>query len=93
MGIKEDVIEMQKELQDVKQESFTFEILKDYKKQNKRLFAFGLTISIILSIMLSLSIGYIVYLLNDIEVITTEEIIDIEEVETIDNSDIQIGDR
>ena len=36
------------------------------------------------------TIGYLVYVLNDIEY--TEETIDIQEVETIDDSTIKIGD-
>lgn len=68
-------------------DSLVMELLSDYKKANKRLFI----IVIILSIMLSLTIGYLVYTLNDIGTIetTTQEISD---VDSIDNSNIANGD-
>lgn len=72
MSMKDDVLDMKKELQEVKQQSFAMEILQDYKKQNKRLFI----IWIITFIALIGMVGYTVYLLNDIgtieETITQE---------------------
>lgn len=87
MSIKEEVIEMKKELEEVRNESFAMELLKDLKKANKRMFI----IWICTFFGLLLSVGYIVYLLNDIGTIT--ENIDVQDVESVDNSDIQIGDR
>lgn len=84
--MREDIMAVKKELEEVKHESFALEILKDYKKQNKRLF---FTLMTVLA-MWFLTIGYLVYILNDIE--STEEIIDIQEVESIDGSTIKIGD-
>ena len=66
--------------------SFASEILSDYKKANKRMFV----IIIITLIMWFTTIGYLVYLLNDIEVVN--DTIEIEDVESIDNSHIKIGD-
>lgn len=74
MSIKDDVIEMRKELEEVRNESFAMEILSDYKKSNKRMF---ISLIIILC-MWFVTIGYLVYILNDIEY--TEETIDIQEV-------------
>lgn len=73
MGLKEDLIDMKKELEDIKQESFAMELLKDYRKQNKRQF---ITILVILT-MWFLTIGYLVYLLNDIG--TIEETTNVEQ--------------
>lgn len=71
MGIREDLMKAKKELEEVKQESFAFQILNDYKKQNKRQFIMILTI---LGMWFA-TIGYLVYVLNDIQVVeTTEEI-------------------
>lgn len=84
--MKDEVLELKHELEEVKQESFALEILKDYKKSNKRLF---ITLVIVL-FMWFLTIGYLIYILNDIGY--EEEIIDIQDVEQIENSDIQIGD-
>lgn len=87
MSMKDEVLELKKELEEVRGQSFASEILSDYKKANKRQFA---TIIIILCMWFA-TIGYLVYILNDIEYI--EETIDIQEVEQIDNSNIQIGDK
>lgn len=62
--------------------SFAMEILEDYKKANKRMFVIILTI---LAMWLA-TIGYLVYLLNDIGVeeiteTTTQEISDIDNID------------
>lgn len=87
MGLKEEVIEMQKELEEVKSENFAMELLGDLKKANKRMFIIWLVTFISFLTLL----GYTIWLLNDIEY--TEETIEIQDVENVENSDIQIGDR
>lgn len=67
MGLKEEVDEIKKEVKEVRQETFASEILKDYKKQNKRLFI----ITIVILVMWFITIGYLVYVLNDIGTIET----------------------
>ena len=89
MNIKEEVEEMKKEVHEMQEHSFAFELLKDQKKQNKRMFI----IIIILITMLALAMTYIVFLLNDIGTSTETDTIDIDNVETIDNSHIKIGDN
>ena len=79
MSMKDEVLELKKELKEVREQSFASEILSDYKKANKRQFA---TIIIILCMWFA-TIGYLVYILNDIGVIeetTTQEVTDIETV-------------
>ena len=85
--LKEDVLEMKKEINTIKEQSFAMELLTDYRKQNKRLFI----IWIITFIAFISLLGYTLWLTNDIGVID-ENTIDIEDVETIDNSHIKIGD-
>lgn len=68
--------------------SFAMEILNDYKKANKRQFAIIITILI----MWFATIGYLVHILNQIGTLEESETIEIEDVETIDNSHIKIGD-
>jgi len=63
VGLKEEVIDMKKEVQEVKERSLTLEILSDYKKANKRLFI----ITLILLFILLITFGYLTYVLNDIE--------------------------
>lgn len=71
----------------MEEQSLAMELIKDYKKQNKRLF---IIILIILFMWLA-TIGYLVYILNDIGVI--EETQTIEDVEIIENSTIQNGGK
>ena len=84
MSIKEDVEKINNKVEQV---SFAYELLSDYKKQNKRQF---IVILVILS-MWFITGAYLVLLLNDIGTIE-ESTIDIQDVETIDNSHIKIGD-
>ena len=36
MGLKEEMLEMKKEVKEIQEESFATQILQDYKKVNKR---------------------------------------------------------
>lgn len=92
MNIKE---ELEKVEEKVEKSSFAMEMLQFSKEQNKvleknnkRMF----WIWVITFIGLVLSVGYIVYLLNDIGTTQDTDVIDIQDVETIDNSHIKIGD-
>ena len=85
MGLKEEVIEMQKELEEVKHESFALEILNDYKKQTKRLFV----IICILITIIFLFVGGLVYVITSYD-FTYEETI--QEVDT-GNGNACIGDN
>ena len=88
MTLKEEVLELEKEVKEIQEESFAMELLKDQKKQNKRQF---IIILVILG-MFTCLLGYTIYLLNDFGVSTETDTIDIDNVETIDNSHIKIGD-
>ena len=88
MSIKEEVIEMKKEVQEVKEQSFAMELLTDYKKTNKRQFI----IILVILTMWFLTIAYLVYILNDIGTIETTTTQDIQDVDTIENSNITNGD-
>lgn len=71
----------------MKDSGLALELLSDYKKANKRQFI----IIIVILIMWFLTIGYLVYVLNDIGTIetSTQEITD---VESFDNTNIVNGD-
>lgn len=86
MGLREEIEDMKKEVQEIQEESFATQILKDYKKASKRQF---IVILVILGMWFS-TIGYLIYILNDIgiETTTTEETIDIDDVNNIENSHI-----
>lgn len=86
--MREEVLELEKEVKEIQEHSFAMELLKDQKKQNKRQF---IIILVILG-MFTCLLGYTIYLLNDFGVSTETDTIDIDNVETIDNSHIKIGD-
>lgn len=70
------------------EQSLAMELINDYKKQNKRLFI----IIIVILVMWLATIGYLVYVLNDIGVIeetTTQEITDFD---TINGDVVNKGD-
>lgn len=88
MSMRDDVMEIKKELEEVREESFAMELLRDYKKANKRQF---IIILVILTMWFA-TIGYLVYVLNDIGVIeeTTQEITDFDTINgnVVNNGDI-----
>lgn len=86
MTIKEEVMEMKKEVEEVKEQSFAMELLSDYKKANKRQFI----IILVILVMWFITIGYLVYILNDIGVETTTQ--EIEGVETTESINKIIDD-
>lgn len=67
MSVKEDVLGIKKEINQMQEQSFAKEILHDYKKSNKRLF----TILIIVLLMWFTTGCYLVYTLNGIGTIDT----------------------
>lgn len=79
MSMKDEVLELKKELEQVREQSFAMELLQDQRKQNKRQFF----VILVILVMWFATIGYLVWVLNDIGVIeeTTYE----QEVSDIDN--------
>ena len=88
MGIKEDIAKVEKKINTIEHESFAMEMLKDQRKQNKRMFI----ILLVVLFMWFATIGYLVYILNDIG--TIEEETRTQEIDTssIEYSDIINGD-
>lgn len=74
MGLREEIEDMKKEVEEIQEHSFAMELLKDQKKQNKRQF---IIILVILG-MFTCLLGYTIWLLNDIgtETTTTTETYD-----------------
>lgn len=85
---KDEINNIRNEVHKLQEQSLALELLKDYKKQNKRQFVI---ILVILGMFTAL-LGYTIYLLNDFGVSTETDTIDIDNVEEIDNSHIKIGD-
>lgn len=88
MSIQEDIEKVENKMKELESKSFAKELLDDYKKANKRLF---IIILVILTMWFA-TIGYLVYILNDIGTVEDNDTIDIQDVENIDNSHIKIGD-
>lgn len=65
---KEEIDNIRNEVHELQEQSLALELLKDYKKQNKRQFVI---ILVILGMWFA-TIGYLVYILNDIGTETTE---------------------
>lgn len=84
--IKKNASKIDDNAEKILKNSYALEIMRDYKQEAKRWF----TALIVVLIMWFITIGYLVYVLNDVG--TTTETIDIQDVETIDNSHIKIGD-
>ena len=82
MNLKEEVIELEKEVEEIQEESLAMSLLKDYKRQSKRQF---IIILVILGMWFA-TIGYLIYILNDTGVETTTTTTST--TETIDIDDI-----
>lgn len=75
--------------QKIQETSYALDILKDYKKGFNRWH----TIAIVFLVLWVITIVYLVYVLNDIGTIVEDnDSIEIQDVQTIDNSHIKIGD-
>ena len=84
--MRDEIMEIKKEIEEVKEKSFALELLQDQRKANKRIFIMWIITFIAL---VGVSI-YTVYLLNDIGTIETTQ--EIQDVNTIENSNIKKGD-
>jgi uncharacterized membrane protein len=84
--IRDDIMAVKKEIKELKEQSLAMELLNDYKKTNKRQFI----IILVILTMWFCTIGYLVYILNDIG--TTETTQEISDVNSIQNSNIANGD-
>jgi hypothetical protein len=85
MSLKEEVLEVKQQLQEVKEKGFAMEILSDYKKANKRMFIALLTVLV----MWFSTVGAFVYYICNY---TYEEEIITETVTTDDGGNACIGD-
>ena len=72
---------MKKEVKEVKEQSLAMELLEDYKKANKRQFI----IILVILVMWFCTIGYLLYVLNDISSVETTETITQENADGYNN--------
>lgn len=82
--MRDEIMAVKKELEEVKEKSFALELISDYKKQNKRQF---IVILVILTMWFA-SIGLFIYYIN-----TTGYEITTETAETNDSGNACVGDN
>lgn len=70
MSLREDIERVEKKMKRIEEESLAMELLKDARKTNKRMFVMILVILC----MWFVTIGYLVYVLNDVSSVETTEI-------------------
>lgn len=80
VDIKEEMVEMKEDIKRLQSESLAYEMLKDSVKASKRKDG----IIVLLIVLLTCSVVYTIYLLNDIIVIETNETSEIVENESYD---------
>lgn len=90
MEIEENLNKLERK---VEKQSLAMELLEYSKEQNRQLEKTNkrlIFVLVVILIMWFATICYLVYILNDIE--KTTDTIDVQDVESIDNSHIKIGD-
>ena len=88
--IRDDIMAVKREVNELREKSFSYELLQDMKKQNKRMFI----IIIVILAMFTALLGYTLWLLNDIGTIEeTTETQEISDIDTINNSSINNGGK
>ena len=89
MSIKDDLKETKEEIQELKEQSLATELLHQSKKTNQRLFI----IILVILTMWFVTIGYLVYVLNDIGTIETIDTAqEVSDVDSINGSVVNNGD-
>lgn len=86
MSLREDVEKVQNKVEEIEHQSLAMEILKEQRKSNKRLFV----ALIVVLCMWFATIGYLVYILNNVG--TIETIQEVEDVDTIGGNIVNNGD-
>ena len=81
--MREEILEMKKQVEKIKEDSLGLELLRDYKKQNKRQF-------IVILVILGMWFGYLVYILNDIGTETTTQ--EVTDIDSVDGNIVNKGD-
>ena len=82
--MRDEIMEIKKEVEEVKEKSFAMELISDYKRQNKRQF---IVILVILTMWFA-SIGLFIYYIN-----TTGYEVTTETAETNDSGNACVGDN
>jgi D-alanyl-lipoteichoic acid acyltransferase DltB (MBOAT superfamily) len=95
MSIKEDVIEMKREVESIKQESLAMELVRDSKRSNKRMAIAFTIIIVILCTFWFITLQYLIQTLNNIQKVSTvteTKQQTISDVDTMNDNQIVNGD-
>ena len=95
MVLKEEMLDMKREVQELRQESVAMELVKDGKTSNKRMAYCFTSIIIVLIILNAITAGlFFKYITENTteETVTTTKTQEIEDVDEIQNSNIVNGD-
>lgn len=89
--IRDDIMAVKKEVNELREKGFALSLLSDMKRQNKRMFI----IIIVILAMFTALLGYTIWLLNDIGTIESNEGLtqEISDINTINNSSISNGGK
>lgn len=86
MGVRDEIMEIRENLKEIREQGFALEILKDYKKTNKRMFIVLMTV---IFMWVATIAGFIYYICNYDHEETTETYTT--ELDTGGNGVIDIG--
>ena len=89
-GIKKNADSLDEHVQKIDKNSYALEFIKDYKNGEERLYKLLkslIKVLVFITILWACTIGYLVYVLNDVGTETKE--IDIDNVDVIDQSNIE----
>lgn len=96
MSLREDILEMKNEVNNVKEQSLAMELYRDSKRANKRIcYAFSVILIVVL-ISYFITVAIFLYNYNNIvceETVTNTKTQEIDNVESIQNSSIINGDN
>ena len=95
MGLKEDIIAMKQEVEEVKKQSFAMEMLKDSKRANKRIcWSFSLVLMMLILAYFATVALFLRYInqIEDVDIITNTKTQELSEIDSIQNSNIINGD-
>ena len=95
MSLKDDIIEMKREVNNVKEQSLAWELLKDSKKANKRICWSFTFVLIVMIIIYFVTVAIFLHNYSQIdceETVTNSRTQEIDNVNSIENSSIINGD-
>ena len=95
MGLKEDILEMKNEVNNIKEQSLAMELYQDSKRANKRICWSFTIVLVIMIVAYFITVALFLHNYNDTayeETITNTKTQEIEDIDSMQNSNIINGD-